>query len=39
VLADEDYRGNVGVILFNHSDAAFPGEFLDSPQNNWHRCG
>lgn len=39
MLADEDYRGNVGVILFNHSDAAFPGEFLDSPQNNWHRCG
>ncbi len=21
--ADEDYRGNVGVILFNHSDADF----------------
>ena len=22
-VVDEDYRGNVGVVLFNHSDAAF----------------
>lgn len=23
-MIDEDYRGNVGVILFNHSDVDFP---------------
>lgn len=21
---DEDYRGNIGVVLFNHSEAYFP---------------
>jgi dUTP pyrophosphatase len=25
-VIDEDYRGNVGVLLFNHSDVDFPGE-------------
>jgi len=25
LVADEDYRGNVGVILFNHSDTEFKG--------------
>jgi dUTPase len=24
-VIDEDYRGNVGVVLFNHSDADFQG--------------
>lgn len=23
-VIDEDYRGNVGVVLFNHSDTDFP---------------
>lgn len=23
-MVDEDYRGNIGVVLFNHSDADFP---------------
>ena len=25
-VVDEDYRGNVGVVLFNHSDVDFQGE-------------
>jgi dUTP pyrophosphatase len=25
-VVDEDYRGNVGVVLFNHSDQDFVGE-------------
>lgn len=25
-VIDEDYRGNVGVILFNHSDVNFDGK-------------
>jgi dUTP pyrophosphatase len=25
-VIDEDYRGNVGVVLFNHADADFQGE-------------
>ena len=25
---DEDYRGPVGVVLFNHSDSDFPGQTL-----------
>lgn len=24
-VVDEDYRGNVGVVLFNHSDVDFQG--------------
>lgn len=28
VGADEDYRGNVGVILFNHSDVAFDSKLF-----------
>ena len=27
--ADEDYRGNVGVILFNHSDIDFQGPWQE----------
>ncbi len=26
-VVDEDYRGNVGVVLFNHSDVDFEGTF------------
>ena len=26
-VVDEDYRGNVGVVLFNHSDQDFKGLF------------
>ncbi len=25
-VVDEDYRGEVGVVLFNHSDVDFPGQ-------------
>ena len=25
-MVDEDYRGEVGVVLFNHSDVDFQGE-------------
>lgn len=25
-MVDEDYRGEVGVVLFNHADTPFPGE-------------
>jgi hypothetical protein len=25
-VVDEDYRGNIGVVLFNHSDVDFPGD-------------
>lgn len=25
-VVDEDYRGNIGVVLFNHSDKDFQGE-------------
>jgi deoxyuridine 5'-triphosphate nucleotidohydrolase len=28
-VVDEDYRGNVGVVLFNHSDTDFNSEFVD----------
>lgn len=24
-VVDEDYRGNIGVVLFNHGDAEFQG--------------
>lgn len=27
-VVDEDYRGNVGVVLFNHSDVDFEGKFV-----------
>lgn len=27
-VVDEDYRGEVGVVLFNHSDVDFQGEAL-----------
>ncbi len=26
-VIDSDYRGNVGVVLFNHADADFPSKF------------
>lgn len=41
-VIDEDYRGEVGVILFNHSDADFPGEsrtWTPGPiQNKYYLC-
>lgn len=27
-VVDEDYRGNVGVVLFNHSDEDFKGRVI-----------
>ncbi len=30
-VVDEDYRGEVGVVLFNHSDVDFQGEALRCP--------
>lgn len=27
-VVDEDYRGNIGVVLFNHSDTDFKSEFF-----------
>ena len=27
-VVDEDYRGNVGVVLFNHGDTDFVGEHV-----------
>jgi len=27
-VVDEDYRGNVGVVLFNHSDEDFKGRAI-----------
>ena len=27
-VVDEDYRGNLGVVLFNHSDVDFPGGWV-----------
>jgi deoxycytidine triphosphate deaminase len=41
-VVDEDYRGNVGVVLFNHSDVDFEGKlyFLHSlfVHTNRRRC-
>ena len=38
-VVDEDYRGNVGVVLFNHSDVDFEGKFrfLKPFSTNRHR--
>lgn len=27
---DEDYRGEVGVLLFNHSDIDFKGDYFNN---------
>ena len=29
-VVDEDYRGEVGVVLFNHADTPFPGGWCGS---------
>ena len=32
-VVDEDYRGEVGVVLFNHSDVDFQGEHCTHTKN------
>lgn len=29
-VIDQDYRGNVGVVLFNHADQDFEGELQNA---------
>jgi len=36
-VVDEDYRGEVGVVLFNHGDAAFEGACARGGGGGWER--
>ena len=37
-VIDEDYRGNVMVLLFNHSDVEFRGESIAADASRMHAC-